>query len=205
MLRMRFLSPRKKMASGELSVKPVSHGDLAFIRTRTTKILINSEGMKTMFFPNIGKTQGIVIMEKVTKEGIIISMNEMIPRLDRTIRQAAVARADGKLVQHHLKPVLEIARRLVGPKGETRTRNMHIRNVPRNSTISKPETRGGGQMGMAPGVPHKWEEQISVEGRGKRVPFGKEIPDWPPINRGCRSNETVIFRRGRFWITEEVA
>jgi hypothetical protein len=150
------------MTSLKLAIELITHGNLTFIRTRTAEILIKSKRVKTMFFSNIRKMKNIRIMEKISKEQAVLVLHKAVPRLDSTFRQTSVRRTDRKLVQNHLKPILEITRGFVGTKGKTCTRNMYIRNIPGNSAIGKPKTRTWRQMRVTTEMTSKRKEKISV-------------------------------------------
>jgi hypothetical protein len=170
------------MTSLKLSMKLITHRNLTFIRTTTAEILIKSKGVKTMFFPNFRQTKLFMVVEQLREESTVLLMNKPIPRLNSTIRENTMGGTNGKLVQNHLEPILEITRRLVSTEGETGTRNMHIRNIPRNSAIGKPKTRTRREVRMATRMPAKRKEEISITRTRQRIPFCKEVPKDRMVN-----------------------
>jgi hypothetical protein len=133
-----------------------------------------------------------------------VTMDKSVTGSKLTKRNRAGVDHEGELVKNHTTPVVPKTRRPISAVTEAGTHLLHVREIPRDTTISKRKTRLDGKCGMASLVATLGEKQITM-GRGwNRIPFREEIASSGTINPKSLRDEAIIFLWRRVRVKQEV-
>jgi hypothetical protein len=80
------------------------------------------------------------VISNTIPEKLIFIVNKCILVNRVVVGEWALQNRDGKLVEDHIVPIFPIQRRTISTMAKTNTRNMEMRNIPRNTTIGEPES-----------------------------------------------------------------
>jgi hypothetical protein len=101
---------------------------------------------------------GVGMVAHAVPKNLVFVVNESV-LVDWVIRSHRTgAHGNREFIKNHIIPIFPVERRPVWAVAEANTGNMEMRNIPRNPTISKPETSRRRKCRMAPEVARMWEQ-----------------------------------------------